>query len=112
MANSLEFGDLRCYASDPHDSNLTSLCTQLSDQDSCENQEECVWCYSGQGWQYQVLAGPGFIVVFTVSGVIMGYCADRSVVNYRVIIFIQSSVEMVNFKSVTRNHSKNEIFKN
>jgi len=77
VANSLEFGDLRCYASDPHDSNLTSLCTQLSDQDSCENQEECVWCYSGQGWQYQVLAGPGFIVVFTVSGVIMGYCADR-----------------------------------
>jgi len=77
QAKSLEFGDLRCYASDPHDTNMTSLCTQLSDKDSCENEQECVWCYSGQGWQYQVLAGPGFIVVFTVSGVIMGYCADR-----------------------------------
>ena len=37
----------------------------------------CVWCFSGQGWQYQVLAGPGFIVMFTISGVIMGYLADR-----------------------------------
>ena len=39
----------------------------------------CVWCFSGQGWQYQVLAGPGFIVMFTISGVIMGYLADRCV---------------------------------
>ena len=37
----------------------------------------CVWCFSGQGWQYQVLAGPGFIVMFTISGIIMGYLADR-----------------------------------
>ena len=37
---------------------------------------------------------------------------ETSSMIYRVIFFNQSFVEMVNFKSVTRNHSKNEIFKN
>ena len=48
-------------------------------QAGCEAVGGCVWCFSGQGWQYQVLAGPGFIVMFTISGVIMGYLADRCV---------------------------------
>ena len=46
-------------------------------QAGCEAVGGCVWCFSGQGWQYQVLAGPGFIVMFTISGIIMGYLADR-----------------------------------
>ena len=48
-------------------------------QAGCEAVGGCAWCFSGQGWQYQVLAGPGFIVMFTISGVIMGYLADRFV---------------------------------
>merc|ERR1719310_174343 len=77
VANSLEFGDMRCYARDSHDGNTTSACPRLSSAAACEAGAGCVWSYSGQGWQYQVLAGPGFIVIFTVCGVVMGYLADR-----------------------------------
>ena len=33
---------------------------------------------NGQGMKYQVLAGPTFVVVFTVSGILMGYLADKT----------------------------------
>ena len=36
-----------------------------------------MWEYSGQGLQFQVLVGPAFIVVFTISGVVAGFLADR-----------------------------------
>jgi len=79
VANSLQFGDLRCYVD--HNvrlSNVTNVvCMGVKTQAGCEAVGGCVWCFSGQGWQYQVLAGPGFIVMFTISGVIMGYLADR-----------------------------------
>ena len=77
VANSLEFGDMRCYAIDPHNLNTTSSCPLLSSSTLCDEADGCTWSYSGQGWQYQVLAGPGFIVIFTVCGVVMGYLADR-----------------------------------
>ena len=77
VANSLEFGDMRCYSIDPHNLNTTSSCPRLSSSTLCDDTEGCTWSYSGQGWQYQVLAGPGFIVIFTVCGVVMGYLADR-----------------------------------
>lgn len=37
----------------------------------------CEWEYNGLGIDYQVLAGPSFIAVFTVVGVIFGIVADR-----------------------------------
>ena len=46
-------------------------------QAECEGGAGCSWCYTGQGWHYQLLAGPGFIVVFTVAGVAWGFLADR-----------------------------------
>ena len=68
---------------------------------SCGEQFGCMWMYSGEGWEYQVrwiirsypcswstshwiypdfqvLAGPAFIITFTISGVLMGFLADRS----------------------------------
>ena len=67
---------------------------------SCGEQFGCMWMYSGEGWEYQVrwiirsypcswstshwiypafqvLAGPAFIITFTISGVLMGFLADR-----------------------------------
>ena len=43
----------------------------------CENNEGCLYLESGQGMKYQILAGPTFVIVFTISGVIMGYLADK-----------------------------------
>ncbi len=37
---------------------------------------QCRWDYTGLGLDYQLLAGPAFIAVFTVSGVAIGAVAD------------------------------------
>lgn len=37
----------------------------------------CEWNYNGLGLDYQILAGPCYIAVFTVFGVIAGIAADR-----------------------------------
>lgn len=37
----------------------------------------CEWNYNGLGLDYQILAGPSFIAVFTIVGIIMGYAADK-----------------------------------
>ena len=75
LAESLQFGDKRCYNSEQSPSQ--SQCSQLESEAECVSSPGCDWTYSGQGWQYQVLAGPAFIIVFTISGVLMGYLADR-----------------------------------
>ena len=41
-----------------------------------EGQHVCEWDYTGQGFAYQILAGPVFIVVFTFAGIPIGLAAD------------------------------------
>ena len=36
----------------------------------------CQYNYNGNGFQYQLLAGPIFIVVYTFAGIPLGYLAD------------------------------------
>ena len=36
----------------------------------------CKWDYNGQGFEYQILAGPIFIIVFTFAGIFLGLAAD------------------------------------
>ena len=43
---------------------------------SCTNVTACEWTYTGLGIQYQVLAGPAFIGVFTIAGLVFGSLAD------------------------------------
>jgi len=76
VANSLQFGDMRCYPANGTDT-AASHCADLATQAECEGGAGCSWCYTGQGWHYQLLAGPGFIVVFTIAGVAWGFLADR-----------------------------------
>lgn len=37
----------------------------------------CEWNYNGLGLDYQLLAGPSFILVFTILGIVMGVIADK-----------------------------------
>ena len=37
----------------------------------------CELLETGQGMEYQIIAGPTFVVVFTLSGILMGYLADK-----------------------------------
>ena len=37
----------------------------------------CEWLHSGGGIEYQVLAGPIFVVIFTFAGILIGFLGDR-----------------------------------
>ena len=49
----------------------------ISAEDEFSGERVCEWLYNGQGLEYLVLAGPVFVVVFTVSGIVMGLLADK-----------------------------------
>jgi hypothetical protein len=36
----------------------------------------CKWDYSGQGFDYQILAGPIFILIYTFAAIPVGIAAD------------------------------------
>jgi len=76
LARSIGFGDMQCYANSTG-GEQPAVCAGFKAAEDCQNQAGCDWMYSGQGWEYQILAGPAFIVVFTISGVLMGFLADR-----------------------------------
>lgn len=40
-----------------------------------------MWQYSGSGIEYQILAGPVFMLVFTISGIPLGLLASYKCVN-------------------------------
>ena len=63
MAQELEFGEEGC------------LCGDQLEEEECQA-AGCEWDYTGRGMEYQLLAGPTFILVFSVSGVIFGLAAD------------------------------------
>ncbi|XP_045589099.1 hexuronate transporter isoform X2 [Procambarus clarkii] len=81
MSQELHYGDHACLPN-PNISLQSDECRPL-DATSCndllegDNQTTCVWDYSGLGLQYQVLAGPAFVAVFTTAGVIIGVISDR-----------------------------------
>jgi len=52
---------------------------------SCESMRDinlspgmCKWAHNGQGLQYEILAGPVFIVVYTLAGIPLSIFADFS----------------------------------
>ena len=47
-------------------------------KESCEAHQGCEYLENGQGMDYQILAGPTFVVIFTISGIVMGYLADKA----------------------------------
>lgn len=49
---------------------------------------ECYWDYSATGIQYQVLAGPAFTLLFTLTSIPLGLLAGYSWVNRKVAIAV------------------------
>ncbi|XP_067867937.1 protein spinster homolog 1-like [Heterodontus francisci] len=82
LAQDIQFGEKSCL---PRESAEWSRaqCHNASSQDSClallnENKTRyCQWNYDGAGWEYQVMAGPVFILIFTFTGIFFGFVADR-----------------------------------
>ncbi|XP_008560899.1 putative metabolite transport protein HI_1104 [Microplitis demolitor] len=80
----LHYGDISCQLNSTEFLviDLPVQCEAANNSDYCLSLElngtnYCEWNYNGLGLDYQILAGPSFIAVFTVVGVILGVAADK-----------------------------------
>jgi len=81
VAQEVEFGDKGCYKNEEfisRDENPGDLfeCKKSTNETHCLSADHCTWDYSGLGLQYQVLAGPAFILVFIFSAVFLAILSD------------------------------------
>lgn len=98
-AQELEFGDKSCLKFDNASSSDGKVCSDINKfsdtiEESCNNAtrdgiEICHFTYNGQGYEYQIIAGPVFILVFTVMGIVVSTFAD-SFSKYRTYILAAS----------------------
>ncbi|KAG8290943.1 hypothetical protein J6590_072822 [Homalodisca vitripennis] len=82
----ISYGDITCQLNktEPHfNLTLNDLCTSAQNETSCaalaldDGERFCEWNRNGLGIDYQILAGPSFIAVYTVVGVFLGIAADK-----------------------------------
>ncbi|CAB3219906.1 unnamed protein product [Arctia plantaginis] len=83
-ADDLHYGDKACMLNLTHVSlsELPVVCEKVNSSEVCgtltlNGTRYCEWGYNGLGIDYQVLAGPAFMAVFTVVGIILGVVADK-----------------------------------
>ncbi|KAI5635675.1 major facilitator superfamily domain-containing protein [Phthorimaea operculella] len=84
-AEDLHYGDKACmFNTSLHYTlaQLPTVCEKVNSTETClslnlNGTKYCDWGYNGLGIDYQVLAGPAFMAVFTVVGVILGVVADK-----------------------------------
>lgn len=80
MARSLHYGDKSCLQHSNASlrfGRTNAECDQFNEE-WCESHQGCQYLENGQGMKYQTLAGPTFVIVFTLSGILMGYLADKT----------------------------------
>ncbi|KAH8272316.1 hypothetical protein KR026_001462 [Drosophila bipectinata] len=80
----LDYGDHACQQNTSmfHRQELPTQCSAVMNESSCQaldynGTSYCEWNYNGLGIDYQILAGPTFILIFTIAGVFMGFAADK-----------------------------------
>lgn len=81
MAQSIHFGDQSCMITNSSYNDDRNLCTDLNNETKCLKDDVnqtavCKWDYTGSGVEYQLLAGPYFVAIFTVMGVVLGALGD------------------------------------
>ncbi|KAI4454985.1 spinster [Holotrichia oblita] len=84
IAMDLHYGDISCQLNSTiyEITGVKKECRSANSSESCyefntNDTQYCEWTYNGLGIDYQILAGPSFIAVFTVVGVILGFAADK-----------------------------------
>lgn len=83
MAQDIQFGTIACVSLDEDVEKYADVrCVDLKNESTCNNitlngTNYCIWDYSGQGIEYQVLAGPIFTAIFTVFTLINGMLGDK-----------------------------------
>ncbi|XP_070581990.1 MFS-type efflux pump MSMEG_3705-like isoform X2 [Ptychodera flava] len=87
MAQDIHYGDQSCLYSDtvPDPDKAEVKCIDILDEESCESRTidngtitPCKWDYNGNGFQYQILVGPVFILIYTFMGIPLSYAADKT----------------------------------
>ncbi|XP_033729756.1 LOW QUALITY PROTEIN: MFS-type efflux pump MSMEG_3705-like [Pecten maximus] len=85
IAQDIKYGDKGCMANTTFTkAELQGIkCEEIISETNCtstvnsNNSLICEWNYNGQGLLYQIIAGPVFIVIFTFSGIFVGFMADK-----------------------------------
>ncbi|GAB1870091.1 Hexuronate transporter [Camponotus japonicus] len=84
IAEDLHYGDISCQFNSKTLwlIDLPVQCEVAKNSTYCESLElngsyYCEWNYNGLGLDYQILAGPSFIAIYTIVGIILGIAADR-----------------------------------
>lgn len=80
----LDYGDHACQqnATEFTRYEVPTQCGAITNETSCaalnlNGTTYCEWNYNGLGIDYQLLAGPSFILVFTIVGILLGIAADK-----------------------------------
>lgn len=105
----LDYGDKACQQNNTafHRFQLSTQCAEVMNQTHCQElhfngTKYCEWNHNGLGWDYQLLAGPSFIFIFTIMGIVLGVVADKynrvkmlsvCTLVFAVAIILQGSVE-------------------
>jgi len=82
VARDIHFGDEACFINntrevDPGGDDLPPpACSAVKNSSVCRENEGCYWDYAGTGYEYQLLAGPAFVAVFTVSAILLAVLSD------------------------------------
>nr|XP_039262749.1 protein spinster-like [Styela clava] len=85
MAQDIHFGDQGCMPNEETHNEVHEMCKSSSDdnfpEEQCSNVTlngsfVCRWDYKGDGVEYQLLAGPFFVAIFTIMGIILGVLGD------------------------------------
>ncbi|XP_013388870.1 protein spinster homolog 1 [Lingula anatina] len=86
MAQEIHYGDHGCLDNTEnvtHKENSTVTCKKILNETECllatdyYEDELCKWDYNGQGFEYQIVAGPVFILIYTFTGIFLGFAADQ-----------------------------------
>jgi len=75
VAQDIHYGDQACFANKSVE-NTGESCSSLKNVTVCGENPACTYDYSGTGYEYQILAGPAFVAVFTVSGLVFAIASD------------------------------------
>ncbi|XP_041370209.1 MFS-type efflux pump MSMEG_3705-like isoform X2 [Gigantopelta aegis] len=93
MAQDVHFGDQACMVNTsftaPETKDIKCNGTTVARCDAISNvngSHVCKFDYNGQGWDYQILAGPVFILIYTFMGILIGFAAD--IYNRKVLLAI------------------------
>lgn len=80
----LIYGDHACQQNDTSFTRhqLPVQCSAVKNETECvalnlNGTSYCEWNFNGLGLDYQLLAGPSFILVFTIIGIVLGIVADK-----------------------------------